>query len=58
MEAGEEPENEDIESGEDRNTTLQGTLSLVPPPTLAPLAPLSLVVLDTVLGMFPITLVL
>jgi hypothetical protein len=56
-EAGKEPENEDIESGKDRNVTLQGMLSLVPLPTLAPLATLLLVISDTVLGTFPITLV-
>jgi serine/threonine-protein kinase/endoribonuclease IRE1 len=52
-EVGDEPENEDADGGEDGNVVLQGSPSLVPPPTPAPPASLSLVVSDTVLGTFP-----
>jgi hypothetical protein len=52
---GEEPENDDGEGGEggeDGNAVPPSTPSLVPPPTPAPSASLSLVVSDTVLGTF------
>jgi serine/threonine-protein kinase/endoribonuclease IRE1 len=53
-EGGEEPENEDGEVGEDGNAVLPGGPSLIPPPTPAQSASLSLVISDTVLGMFPV----